>query len=381
MTVKKYDSSNIKILNKKIILRLIHKYKTISRNELAQITGLKSSSVTRLASELIEQNHVYEAGTISTSSPGRKKIVLKVNPDYQISLLYDIGVAHTTAALGYYDGSVSIIESFSTPKQPQKFFEKVIYHYNNLSKLINIKTISFSVPGMVDIDKNVIINAPNLGWKNLPINDYLSLKIPILADNEANLSVLAEKYYSKALHNLNDIVFVIIREGVGTGVMLNNNLFRGRFFSAGEFGHMTIDINSEKKCHCGKTGCWELYSSIRYALNRASKELNIDKQNIKFQDLFNIPEAKRILLDMATNIGKGLVNIVNSLNPEAIILGGEVVNLPSYFYRQIIEIVRREALKPASQKVVIIPTTFKDISSNLIGANISSIYYTIDNLI
>jgi len=379
LSISKYDSSNIKILNKKIILRLLHRRKPISRNDISEVTGLKASSVTRLVNELIAEGHIFEAGVMVSDSPGRKKISLKVNPDYHIALLFDVGVTYSTAALGFYDGTIKVIETFKTPKDYSKFFEKVKYYYHNLKKLFDISLVVLSIPGIVDTDKGIIITAPNLEWRDVEIGKYLDIEVPIMADNEANLSVLAEKYYSKALSNVNDIVFVLVREGVGTGVMLNGKLFRGKFFSAGEFGHMTMDINSDKSCHCGKTGCWELYSSIRYALGRARKELK-NHQITDFKSLSKMPEARQILLDMATNLGEGIVNIINAVNAEAIVLGGEIIGMPEYFYRQLISVVRKKALKPAASKVIIMPSIFRDISSNLVGASICAIEYVIDNI-
>lgn len=378
LSISKYDSSNIKILNKKIILRLIHRRNPISRNDIARLTGLKASSVTRLVNEMISEGHILEAGVIESESPGRKKISLRINPEYRISLLFDVGVTYSTVALGYYDGSVRVVESFRTPKSYVDFFKLVQNYFNNLSLRYNHSLVLLSIPGMVDTDNGIIINAPNLGWRDVRIKNYLDLEVPIIADNEANLSVLAEKYYSKALINMSNLVFILVREGVGTGLMIDGKLYRGKFFSAGEFGHMTVDISSDELCHCGKTGCWELYSSIRYALRRARRELNFHEED--FNKLKTMPEAKFILLDMASNIAEGIVNIINAVNPEAVILGGEISDMPAYFYQRLISIVRKKALKPASTKVVVIPSIFKNVSSNLIGASICAIEYIIDNI-
>lgn len=378
MTISKYDSSNIKILNKKIILKIVHKYRPISRNDIATLTGLKGSSVTRLVSELIEEGHIIEGGMLSTGTPGRKKIMLEINPNYKVSMLLDIGVNTTTLAVGFYDGSVKTLHTFHTPKNAEKFFEKVKKYYTDLEKLYKLSTVVLSVPGMVDISTNTIINAPNIGWKNIRIGEFLEVNVPVLADNEANLSVLAEKYHSKLLGNFSDIVFVLVREGVGTGILISNSLIRGKFYSAGEFGHMTIDINSSKKCHCGKNGCWELYSSIRYALSKAKKELGLNASS--FEELVKLEKAKPVIVDMAKNIGRGIVNIVNAINPEVVILGGAITNMPYYFYHEISKVVRNEALRPANEKVIILPTMFKDISSNLVGANIYAIDYWIDKI-
>jgi len=377
--MKKYDNLNVKIFNKKSIMKIIHKYNPISRNEIAKLTGLKQSSVTRLTKELIDEGYIYESGLLPSKSPGRKRISLSINKNYIKSMLVDMGVSETYVGIGYYNGQDEMLYSFLTPQTPKEFFAEIQKYYKKINENTDISMLVFSIPGIVDVNHNLLINVPNLGWHNIYINEFLNVDIPVLADNEANLSILAEKYHSKILKLFENIVFVIVREGIGTGLMLNGELYRGKYFSAGEFGHMTIDLNTKEMCHCGKTGCWEMLASIRFALKKFKGELKGDLIK-QFKEMKELPEAKEVLIEMAHNLGKGLVNIVNSLNPEVIVLGGEIVDMPTFFYEEIIKIVRKESLKPASEKVIIVPSIFKKISSNILGTAIYSINYVIKNI-
>ncbi|WP_041081533.1 ROK family transcriptional regulator [Thermotoga profunda] len=369
----KYNSPRIKVLNKQNILKLIHENHPISRAEISIITDLTPSSVTRLTKELIDDGYIREKGTIGKNSPGRRRMLLDLNKNASVSLVFDLGVNVTTFGLGYFDGKVDLGGSFETPKHPKEFFKKVKEIYSKMQKERKITRISFSIPGMVNMVENRILLAPNLHWQDISINEFLDVDIPILADNEANLSMMAEKYHSKDLKEVKEAVFIVIREGVGTGVLLDGKIYRGPSFTAGEAGHMTVDIRSDKKCHCSNEGCWELVASINWAIKSYQGELQGKNAIEKFSSLKRKKDSRKILEDFAKNIAIGIVNIVNIINPQLIILGGEVQDLGEYFYNSIEEEVKKRALRDATRQLRIRPTIFETVSSNLVGAAVLAI--------
>jgi len=369
----KYNSPRIKVLNKQNILKLIHDNHPISRAEISEITDLTPSSVTRLTKELIDEGYVKERGTIGKNSPGRRRTLLDLNKDASISLVFDLGVNVTTFGLGYFNGKVSLSGSFETPRRPEDFFAKVEEIYLRLKKEYRITRISLSIPGMVNMLENRILLAPNLCWQDVLINDLLDVDVPVLADNEANLSMMAEKYHSKDLKEVKEAVFIVIREGVGTGVLLDGKIYRGSSFTAGEAGHMTVDIHSDKKCHCSNKGCWELVTSINWAIENYRGELQGKNAIEKFASLKKKTGNKKFFEEFAKNIAVGIVNIVNVLNPQLIILGGEVQDLGEYFFNSIESEVKRRALRDAVKQLKIRPTIFETVSSNLVGAAILAI--------
>ncbi|KAF2956770.1 ROK family transcriptional regulator [Marinitoga sp. 38H-ov] len=376
----KYNSEEIKKLNMKNILRILHINSPISRNELVHLTELRPSSITRLTRELIEKNYIYEVGTGDKKTPGRKEILLDINKNAFKAFVVDIGVNETVVGIGYFNGKVDVKEKFLTSKKPEVFFKRIQKLYEKYNKKEKIDTISFSVPGLVNVEENIILLAPNLEWENVNIGSYLNVDVPILSDNEANLSVMAEKYHAEDLKNKRNIVFIEIREGIGTGLIINNELYRGFTYNGGEFGHTIIEFNSKEKCHCSNTGCWELYGSINYALKNYNGILNGKDAIEKFNNLKNKTDAKEILLDLARNNSIGIANIINSLNPEVIIIGGELNDMPKYFYEELINETKKKILKVALKNTIIRPTIFKNISSNLVGAGIFSINKFIEKI-
>lgn len=369
----KYNSPRIKILNKKSILKVIHENHPISRSDISEITGLTPSSVTRLTKELIDEGYIREIGTMGKNSPGRRRILLDLRKDAFLSIVFDIGVNITTYGVGFFDGEVEPRGTFNTPKEPVEFFNIVKEIYERISGEYRISRISLSVPGMVDMEEKKILLAPNLEWENVSIKELLKVDVPVLADNEANLSMLAEKYHSEDLRNVKEAVFIIIREGVGTGLMIDGKIFRGPSFTAGEAGHMTVNMYSDRQCHCSNWGCWELVSSINWAIEQYGKELPGKNAIEKFQALKQRNDAKRILMKFAENIAVGIVNLVNILNPELVILGGEVVDLGENFLDIIKDFVHQRALKAAVRDLKIRTTEFRNISSNLVGAAVLAV--------
>ncbi|MGJ8454535.1 ROK family transcriptional regulator [Pseudothermotoga sp. U03pept] len=378
--MKKYNSPWIKVLNKRNILKIVHESRPLSRSEISEITGLTPSSVTRITKELIDEGFVQEIGSEGKNSPGRRRILLDIKNEAFLSLVFDVGVNVTTYGLGYFDGIVVLGGSFGTPKVPEEFFAKVREIYEKYSANNKISRVSFSVPGMVNMEENRILMAPNLGWRDVSIGEFLHLDVPILADNEANLSVFAEKYHSADMKEVKEAVFIVVREGVGTGVLIDGKLYRGPTYTAGEAGHMTVDMNSDRRCHCLNKGCWEFYASINWAIEHYDGKLEGKNAIEKFAALKKKKDSRKVLEKLAQNIAIGIVNVVNILNPEIVILGGEVQDLGEYFYQIIEEEVKQRALKDAASGLKIRPSIFRTISSNLVGAAVLAVDNIIENV-
>jgi len=358
--VSKILHSNMKENNYSLILRAIFINKSIERVNLVKETLLSPSTVTRCVSKLVKTGIVIEKGTSSENRVGRKAITLEMNPEAFKVLLVDIGASKTNYAIGFLNGSLNKIKAIETPKKFEEVLENV---YELLKDYKDIEFVSFSIPGMVDVDNNEILFVPSRGWRNIKIN------VPgkrIFADNEANLAMITEAFQNENIRNSKCSVFVTVREGFGTGLWINGEIFRGPSFSAGEFGHTIIDIKSNEICHCGNRGCVEQYTSLskyfgkNFELKKYLKGSSIKKDS-------KLKEYTEIL-------SKALVNIVNSLNPEYIIVGGELSGLPRTFYEEIEDLVKKSSLEHASKILKILPPTFTN-DTYLYGA----FYATIEN--
>jgi predicted NBD/HSP70 family sugar kinase len=363
-------------INKTIILNGFLRYRNISRTDLAKKFNLSKSTVTRLISQLISENMIKEVGTYS-ENVGRKKVILSLNPEYRRAISIKIGVTTSTIARINFAMKIESCWNFQTPEDPEEFISKVIEGINILFPDIKtrIHAIGIGVPGIVDESFQKIINAPNLKWKNIPLSSLLDKKIkkiykinlPIKMDNEANLAVIAEGMLGEKIsHNDFNIVYIFIGEGIGTGLILDGKLYRGRKNTAGEFGHMVI-LKDGITCKCGNKGCWERYAGLSSPI---SKELGIDLT----KEEINVKNGN-LLKDFAYEISIGIVNIINGLNPDVIILGGPLINSKTVHFweevrKEIIENVKKYSITSEAGEVRIELTSFLNYPAELIGAGI-----------
>lgn len=344
-TLKKILHSTMKENNYALILRTILHNRSIERVNLVKETGLSPSTVTRCVSQLVQNNVIIETGQSEQIGVGRKAIILEINPEALNVLLVDIGAEKTNYAIGKANGDIIKLESSKTPNEFHEIIENILLILKSFNK---IDVIAFSVPGMVDTDNDTILFVPSRGWKNIKIE--IPDKI-VYADNEANLAMIAEAFQHENIRKSKCSVFVTVREGVGTGLWINGNIFRGPSFTAGEFGHTTFDLSSNVKCHCGNTGCLETYVSISsfFGNNRKDRRKYL---NELFESRNERMEHYMELLSHA------LRNIVNSINPEYLIIGGELSGLVDEFYNEVERRVKEKSLEHSGTVLKVMPSTF-----------------------
>lgn len=241
-----------------------------------------------------------------------------------------------------------------------------------------IESIGIGVPGTVNIITQKIITAPNLGWKNVDLKAYLQKKYPcfIHIQNDVNAGIYAEYVFTlerKYAH----VVGIFIGTGLGGGIIINGNLYLGADGYAGEIGH-TIIHKKGKICNCGNRGCLECYTSKAGLLNEIKHNINLEElaeikalfngdnnfvlksSHIRKLILEHNPYMNRKINKMAKNIAYGMLNIINILNPQAIILGGGVMDALS-------DIVLPKIMKSLKQKATIIPINHLDIRLAALG--------------
>ncbi|PMQ01535.1 MAG: transcriptional regulator [Dictyoglomus sp. NZ13-RE01] len=363
-------------INKTIILNGFLRYKNISRADIARKFNLSKSTVTRLVTQFLEEGVLIEVGSYSKGL-GRKAVILSLNPEYKKAMAIKIGVTISTIAKVNFAMRIEECIDFHTPENHEEFIEKVA---EGIEKLFptgkeKIHAVGIGVPGIVNSTFKKIVIAPNLKWKDIPLATLLNRKIkskfniniPVKLDNEANLAVVAEGMLGERI-GLEDsnIVYVYIGEGIGTGLILEGKLYRGKKNTAGEFGHMTISKDGIL-CKCGKKGCWERYASLSSPI---AKEMGID---INKEEIY--VENKELIKEFANEIAFGIINIVNGLNPDVIILGGPLVtgantNFWDDVRKEVIKQVRKFSITKEAGEVRIELTSFLKYPAELLGAGI-----------
>ena len=276
----------------------------------------------------------------------------------------DVRFSQTDLMLSDFSGREIALETFSTVFSPREFVRDLAQRVRRLLKAHNATTdcegMGLVVPGMVDHRSGRILNAPTLNWHNVDLREALASAtgLPVQVENAAKACVLSQMWLARdELASNQDFAFVTVSDGVGVGIVVNGELFRGHENMAGEFGHIPLSMDGPR-CLCGNLGCWEAYISniatlSRYLGRDASKihprlVLESDTARLTVTDLVaraRQGDAKALtsIQSTARYLGLGLANVVNGLNPARVFLTGEITAA-----WDLIEGTVREALKERS---------------------------------
>ena len=344
------------------IFKLIRKRGPISRIELTKISGCSAGTVSNHVRTLIKKGFVIETKK-GISSGGRKPVQLMINPNK--AYIFSIEVEVKQIKIVLFDLEIKVRTKSIIPiiykDNYKKTLEQVFFEMDKMIEEKNLKVdnllgIGVAVPGLIDKEKGILEFAPNLGWKNVHISKIFRDKygLPVILDNEAKAAAIGEREF--VYPKMDNMVFVSINEGIGCGIFMNGELYRGASGNAGEFGHIIIDTNGPI-CHCGNIGCWETLASENYIVNRYLKLPNSNKELNK-KEVYQLgkngdKKIIEIFNEAGRNIGIGLVNIINGLSPELLIIGGDVVEIKDYIYGEIVKVLTKSALSISYRSVEI----------------------------
>jgi glucokinase len=211
-------------------------------------------------------------------------------------------------------------------KGKKKAIENILKIIESISSSIPKKDISgvgIGVPGYLDRRRSVILNLPNMpGWKNMPFKRVMQERLGkrVFLENDARCAALAEKTLG-AGRGAENFVVVTIGTGIGGGLVINGELYKGSS-NAGEIGHMKISPGG-LRCSCGSEGCLESLASGSAIKKKAKAVLGKDMDCAELARLSaEDPRARGVFEEAGRCLGIGLANIVNMLNPEAIVIYG-----------------------------------------------------------
>jgi|SRR5436190_477010 len=346
-------------INRQIALNLVRAHQPISRADLARLMNVRRGVASLLVSELLDEGLIFEGALGEAVGRGRRPTFLYIDSRQRCVVGVDIRASRTyilvTDLMGRQLGAVS---SFQTNKDVEvltqelaRRIKQVLADYKDVGACAGI---GVAVPGMVDPAGGRVLHAPTLGWRDVSLRDPLAaaIGIPVHIENSAKACALAQLWTTRRdVITAGHSVFVSISDGVGTGVVVNGELMRGRHNTAGEFGHVPLSIDGPR-CSCGATGCWESYVSNIATLSRYfGRDLSepgprdIETSTFTIEDLIaraRAGDAKSLgaLNSTARYLGLGLASIVNAIDPARIYIGGEITTAWS-----LIEPIVRNALR------------------------------------
>jgi predicted NBD/HSP70 family sugar kinase len=195
--------------------------------------------------------------------------------------------------------------------------------------------VGIGLAGVVDFAHGIVRQNPFFGWRDIPLRDLVQarVRVPVYIDNDVNTLTLSEKWLTTGQPKENYIV-VTVGRGVGMGIVINGQIYRGQYGGAGEFGHMVVDPNGPK-CDCGKTGCLESLVSEQALVATAQRE--VDQGISDLDDLIQRATdrhagAIEVFNRAGAVLGRQLANLVNLFDPQLIIISGEGVRMGDLFF-------------------------------------------------
>lgn len=359
------------------LLDLVRTGQANRRRELQEVTGLSRSTITSRVDQLLDAGLLHESG-VDKGQRGRPSSVLAFNQDYGVVLTADLGATHARVAVCDLAGE-SLVESGANlqitqePDAVLKWLEDAWTDQLSSPLLKNrrIVGVGVGVPGPVDYEAGRLVRPPIMpDWDGYSVRDRLSecFGVPTFVDNDANVMALGE--FHAALPGCPSLLFVKVATGIGAGLVVDGRLIRGIHGGSGDIGHIRVgQFNSERVCSCGARGC--LAASVSGgALARRLRELGrpveTSRDAVKLAGQGDTA-AVDLLREAGLLIGDVLATSVSLLNPQALMIGGDLPLAQDHFMAALRERLYQRTQPLATRDLRVLTSTLGE-RSGIVGA-------------
>ena len=328
------------------VIEVVRAHREVSRRIIAAETGLSTPSVTRLVNELVESGVlvVQESTTVDGAGPGRPASVVKLNPNFASAIGVDVGEYVIQAALGDLSGDIKLTSR--QPAEAEKGGDETIgniasavrelleAHSGSHGETAPLRAITVGVPGTVDPITSQVVKAPLIcGWEKLALKEELESQFPeieIRIVNDINAAAIGE-YAHGVAQGCDNFVFASIRRGIGAGIFIDGQLYRGHAGFAGEMGKMVFD-SAFRFSHGDGLGYLETTCGEDPIVERA-RQSGVMLEQSSTQTPLNVlataaaagdPEAVSILVSFTKEYSLAIANIASLLDPSIIVIGGDI---------------------------------------------------------
>ena len=338
----------------------------MTQAELSRLSGLSRASVFNIVRDLTEEG---TARVTTITRNGRRVAEVTLNPDAGVVAGVDIGNRHVRVAVADLAHNVLAEQRVALPlgHRADEAINRSMALVRRLVRqadrdLGQLRCIAVGIPGPILAGAGRL-GTPNVlpGWAGVEVTAAFSEQLGVRAvvDNDANLGALAESVWGRA-RGVPDFAYLKISTGIGAGLVLNGELYRGSLGTAGEIGHTTIEEDGAV-CRCGNRGCLETMAAAPALLEL----LRAAYGNLTLEDLLRLSAAgdigcRRVIADAGRHIGVAVANLCNLLNPGLIIVGGELAAAGDLLLNSIRESMARRAMSAAERTAEVVTGAFAE---------------------
>ena len=359
------------------IIAALRKHDTISRTDIARLTGWSRPKVTTEVGKLTKRGILIESGE-GTSQGGRRPRLLRFN--HQLGYIVGVDIGATSMDIAIADLNAQVLARDCGPAdvrdEPLDLLGAVKQRVLALLAKLNLRPqqvlgVGVGVPGPVDFIKGILVAPPLMpAWEGFSIRGYFHAFFPsafIAVDNDVNLMALGE-LKSGAGTGQEDFIFIKIGTGIGAGIVCNSQIHRGHNGSAGDIGHICADHNGPI-CRCGNIGCLEALAAGPAIADRGTEAAQNGSSPTLAQKLAAngvlrsedvaaaVREGDRAAIEIVQSSGRAigdvLAGLVNFFNPSMILVGGGVSNIGNQLLASLRQAVLRRSTALATRELIV----------------------------
>ena len=376
------NNSDMNEAHRSVIVKLLQQKELCTRAEIAKLTGLTQASITKIVSSLIDMGIVLEVGSVKGEG-NRRAIGLRLNSEE--NRVIGIKFSRWLIETGIFDISGKNYSrdsfEFDMNEDPAKVLSKLKSNIHEmLEKHKNIVAVGMAVPGpYLRQEGHIAIVTRMSKWHDVDfVKEFKDeFSRPFFIEQDANSGAMAEWWFGNHEKPMESLAYMLVGEGVGSGIVENEKLILGKLGAASEVGHISIDVNG-KRCECGNYGCLEMYCSAPVMLQRAKQEMPeifSKKHEGRTREHEMIFEAARqgnkkalaLLKEMARYISYGCVNLINAYNPDIIVIGDLMAKAGDLILEDIKNFTEERAIPELYEKTKIMISEL-EVDPTLYGA-------------
>lgn len=372
------------------VLQIIQKHGPVDKSTIAASLNVSMMTVNKVVNELLEKSIVQKSGKVRGKS-GRGSDLFRLNPDLFTAIGMSVDEESIIIAAVKPDGSIISHSKYSDGirewfRSAESIVEAIVEHYKFFIKNAGINqeeimAVGIAPHGIIDTGNGRCIMGTHLGGiVDLNLRDTLtrSFKAPVFVDDPARSLAYYERKYGSG-RDVNNFIYLFIDLGVGSGVVINGDIYLGASGMSGEVGHIIVDDSGER-CKCGNYGCLETVASIENIVRQFREGIEAgvltrivdlcegDVNRIDLDVIKNAAESgdkftHSVLDSVGNKLGRALSIVITLFNPELVLIGGRVAMLTPYLIEPVQREIKYRALNPMNNQVPIMSVDYSEIKN------------------